>query len=72
MHRKGKLVTVLDLPELAENKLAVYVETSHGSYMIMAYELLSWQLRSLLRVKIYRAELKNGTTAPKKNQKISV
>ena len=54
-YKVGKEVAVTDLPELQEKKQWVWVVTPRDKSMMLPYELLSWQLRSLLKVKLHKA-----------------
>jgi energy-converting hydrogenase Eha subunit H len=51
----GAEVTVTDLPEMQIKKQWVWVVTERTQTMMLPYELLSWQLRSLLKVKLHKA-----------------
>ena len=51
----GKEIAVTDLPQLQKDKQWVWVVTPWDSSMMLPYELMSWQLQSLLRVKLHKA-----------------
>lgn len=51
----GKEIAVTDLPQLQQDKQWVWVVTPRDSIMMLPYELMSWQLQSLLRVKLHKA-----------------
>ncbi len=51
----GQEIQVTDLTDLQEKKQWVYVVTPYSKTMMLPYELMSWQLQSLLRVKLHKA-----------------
>ena len=51
----GKEIAVTDLPQLQQDKQWVWVITPRDKSMMLPYELMSWQLQSLLRVKLHKA-----------------
>lgn len=57
-YRRGTEITVMQLPELAEKRLSVIVQTGVDNTVYPAFELLDWHLKSLLKVKIFRATQK--------------
>jgi hypothetical protein len=55
-YKKGALITEISLLQiLSDERQPVFIETDYSLAMIPAWELLRWQLRSLLRVRLYKA-----------------
>ena len=54
-YKIGSEVSATDLPDLQQKKQWVWVVTERTQTMMLPYELLSWQLKSLLRVKLHKA-----------------
>lgn len=63
---KGNRINFSLLPELSESKSYVYLKTNYGENLVPAFELLDWQLKSLLRVTLFEA--KETTKIPTKKQ----
>jgi len=54
-YKIGTQVGISDIPLLQQQKQWLWVVTERTQTMLLPYELLSWQLKSLLRVKLHKA-----------------
>ena len=53
MLRKGNEFFIEDLRKLAEEKRDVLVQTNTGLTLYHAFELLSWQVKSILKIRMF-------------------
>ena len=54
-YKIGSEVGISDIPLMQQKKQWLWVVTPYSKTMMLPYELLSWQLQSLLRVKLHKA-----------------
>jgi len=54
-YKRGNPVSVTEIKQLAAEKKYIFVETITGLTIYPAFELLYWQLKSLLRVNLFEA-----------------